>query len=697
MGKFSKLKKKNFLLFFDRSFSKGFGLQIMWLFLIMLAVYLILIVMSYSGAFYDSASPESKGRWYDVLFFLIDPGIPPDHLLSPFAVVIAMVGMVIFSGMLISVISNILSLRVEKYQHGDTSYKVSDHAIILGFNRSVPSLIYKIQKRYPKSHILLLCEKDSEEIRDWIHANIDDRIESNLIVMNGDINASDDLERLSLGRNPREIYVLGEEGRENHDDISLECVKKLSAILRQEASKSKDAQGASHRIPCYVQIDSDTMFSLLQQVDFCGDPQNRTIVGLEFHPFNFNEIWAQKVLSLTSFEGVGYKPLDGTGIGRDSGKSVHLIIVGMTGLAKALALNAAQVLHFPNFKEGDFKTYSRITFIDHRADEMGQRFRNRHSVLFDLARWKADDEWHDPLADEDSESRFKYLGPANFMDVEWEFIKGDVAEPRIRKYLKESCSTPWRIVTLALCGEDSERNLAISMGLSAEVLEGSALNMVLVRQKESDLPVRLMRELPVRGEKFRAFGMLNECYSENLLNDTFGKLVNALYCGGLSIESDDPEELAKIDAAWEPCSIANKWSSNYSANMLFIKLRSLGLNPMNISKEEISKRIESPSIQEDIMRAEHNRWVTEKILMGFSPLTQDELDSLKPFSSDPQSEEAKRVRKAAKSLANTSKKHLDICSYEMLGEVDPVSIAYDDTVNAAMWSLYLKISKSTTE
>ncbi|MDE7350823.1 MAG: hypothetical protein K2N25_07130, partial [Muribaculaceae bacterium] len=366
-------KRKSFLLFFDRSFSKGFGLQIMWLFLIMMAVYLILIALSYSGDFYNSNSSESNGRWYDVLFFLMDPGEPPEYLFAPFALIIAMVGMVIFSGMLISVISNILSLRVENYQHGETSYKVAHHVIVLGFNRSVPSLLVKIYKKFPQSHILLMCERDSAEIRDWVHANINDAIERNLIVMNGDINAKDDLKRLSLGRNPLEIYILGEEDRENHDDISLECVKKISDIIKNEAADCK-VQG---KTPCYVQINSDTMFALLQQVDFCGKTPRRTIDNLDFHPFNFNEIWGQKVLSLTSFDGNdsdendsdendsdgndsdgndsdgngsdgngsdgngsdgnGYMPLDGSGIGKESDKSVHLIIIGMTGLAKALA------------------------------------------------------------------------------------------------------------------------------------------------------------------------------------------------------------------------------------------------------------------------------------------------------------------------------------------------------------------------
>lgn len=675
--------RHNFPLFFDRSFSKGFRLQVAWLLLMMVAVYLLLIILSYSGIFYNSSDTQSKGRWYDVLFFLISPGSPNEHIFAPFALIITLIGMVIFSGMLISVISNILARRIDSYTQGETSYNVSGHIAILGFNRSIPSLLKKTHNRYPESYILLMCERNSMEIRDWLHANVDSRIEHNLIVLNGDINADDDLHRLNLTKSPKEIYILGEENIESHDDTSLECVKKVSGII---------GKSSENKIPCFVQINSDSMFSLLQQVDFCKQNGEQEIRNITFHPFNFNEIWSQKVLSLTSFRGHEYFPLDGEGIRKDSLKRVHLIIVGMTGLGKALATNAAHVLHFPNFKEGDFDTYTRITFIDPKAEELGNRFRNRHSVLFQLARWKDAAGWHDPLADKDSESPFKHLGPDSFLDVEWEFMAGDIANSDIRRFLKEACHDERSRVTIALCGDDSERNLAIAMGLPEEVLTGESLNMVLVRQKESEIAIELMQQIPLRGEKLRGFGMLNECYSENLLNDSYGKLINALYWG-ISIDSIEEETRKRIEKAWENCSITDKWSSNYSANMLFIKLRSLGLNPENISEEKIAALITNPEIQEEIKIVEHNRWVTERILLGFSPLLKEEQDEFRPFDSNPDSEDAERIRKMTKEWAKSTKKHLDICSNRMLREIDPKVAVYDKTVNEAMWSLYEMITK----
>lgn len=686
------IKQRNFSLFFDKSFSKGFWKQIIWLLLLMLVVYLFLILLSYHDFFYTPGDDESQGRWYDVLFMLMDPGSPTNYLHSPYALLIGVTGMAVFSGMLISVISNLLERRVDNYIAGETNYKVSNHVIVLGFNRSVPSLLSRINEEHENAYIIIMSERDSNVVRDSIHANVNREVENRLIVMNGERNAGDDLLRLCLHRNPLEIYILGEENEDGHDEISLESVKKIASLLPEDK-----------KVPCYVQIDSGAMFSILQQVDFirkASERDNRDFKNLMLHPFNFNEIWAQKVLSLTSFKGKDYFPLDGTGITEESNKKVHLIIVGMTSLGKALAVNAAHILHFPNFREGDFSTYSRITFIDPEAKERGERFRNRYSILFDLVRWKEDKIWHDPLADPDSQSPYRYLGPENFMDIEWEFLTGDIASPSVRNYLESACNEENSITNVALCGDDSDRNLAICLGLPLNIFEGSSLNMFLVYQKENDIAVEMISDLPSRGEKVRAFGMMNECYRQNLLTDEFGKLINALYS---SIDITDPQERTKIEKAWDEIDfVTDKWSSNYSANMLFVKLRSLGFNQGNINKEALDSKLNSDKVKNWIQRTEHNRWNIERILLGFAPLTREEQEKYitdmaelqkLPATSDEEKKEKKNRIKGFKKGFKERKKHQDICSNDTLIKIDPDVAQYDEWVNNCLWDLYQKINE----
>lgn len=669
------------LLYFDRSFSGGIKGQLTWLLAIMLAVYLFLVLFSCFGIFYDSGAAEGPGRWYDVMMILLGTGKESNAAHTPLVLLVSLLSMIVFSGMLISVISNLLQRRVDNYRAGKTTYSVSCHIIVLGYNKGLPSLVQKVCIKHPQSYVLLMCGRKSSQLRDWLRANLDDNADR-VIVMNGDINASDDLERLCLQNKPKEIYVLGDEDDSGHDDSVLESIEKLSALIPDEDTTD-----------CYVQVNSSSMFALLQKVEFCKDACGEQIYkNIIFHPFNFNEIWAQKVLSLTSLDGSGYRPLDGTGIGRNSKKRVHLIIAGMTDLGKSLAINASQVLHFPNFKEGDLSTYTRITFIDQRVDELGERFRNRYQIMFQLARWKSGDCWHDPLSDEKSGSPYKHLGPDNFIDVEWEFIQGDAAQGHVRDYLSEACNSKGSLTTVALCYDDSDRNLAVCMSLPEAVIEGRSLNMVLVRQKESDVAIGLLNRMPGDWSKVRAFGMMKECYEENLLSDDFGKLVNALYTYGTAdVLTPATENARQIEEAWARVSILDKWASNYSANMLFVKLRSLGFDATNISRSEIEKKLAQPDTKDDLMKVEHNRWNVEKIMAGFHPLTAEEQDEFKPFNSNRNSEDAARVRAMAKAKAKERKKHLDICSNAMLKDLDPKAVSYDDFVNNAMWEMYMKI------
>lgn len=681
---------KNIGLYFDRSFSKGVFKQLLWLVGIMLMVYAVLIILSYSRLFYEKGAEGSLGRWYDVLFVLVDPGSGNPSMRSHFIIICAVLGLIIFSGMLISVISNLLERRVDSFLKGETDYKVSDHVIILGFNSSVPSLLNVIYEKYGDVFVILMSECDSEEIRDRIQAHTKSEMVKGLIIMNGIRTADDDLVRLRLSCHPREIYVIGEEGEPAHDTVSLECVKKLSQML------------PPGEVECHVQIDSYTMYSVLQSVDF-GDTEldnGETIKAhLNFQPFNFNEIWSQKVLATLPKKAViegevsyQYLPLDGEGIGRDSRRHVHLILLGMNDMSTSLAVNAAHILHFPNFKDGDFSTCSHITFIDPSADRQGLAFRNKYRHLFSLARWRAVDaekafdpssDWVDPLGSDDS--KYRHLGKSNFMDIQWEFIKGDVYDDAIQDYLVVCSQNESELTTIAICYEDSEHNASVCMALPESISNNA--NTILVRQKESAVTIELIRKIPPEYRRIRAFGMMDECYGENLTSDKFGKLVNACYCD-LDIDAamtPDGRPVQKlINEKWDDCSITEKWSSNYSANMLFTKLRSLGFaDEEQITEQGIDDVIHDEMAQDDIQRTEHNRWNTEKLLLGFAPLTKEEQEVFLPLK-----DEKKALRSLKEQWKDKEKKHLDICSNEVLKAVDRWVVRFDTQVNSKLWTLY---------
>lgn len=676
-----KIFKHFTLLGFDRSFSKGWGSQLVWLAGIMCFVYIVLAGISYIGHLY-AGDGSGSNRLLDILLVLIDPGSGSESMSSPLTIACALLGLIIFSGMLISVFSNVLDRRVDSFLKGETNYNINNHVIILGFNKSIPSLLKELYNNNPNSYILIMCNQDVEEIRDWIHANIENQkrkkknIEDSIILMNGVRNTSDDIDRLRLKHGVIEIYILGEEDEPAHDAISMECVDIIAKKCLED--------GITSRIKCHVQLDSHAMFSALQKAEI-----DKTIKeNLTFLPFNFNEIWAQKVLATIPTK--EYKPLDGTGITKNSDKHVHFIIVGMNPLSCSLAVNAAHILHFPNFKEGVFNTCSTITFIDDEATIKGKEFRSRYRNLFDLARWREvfenqcldiDKHWIDPISDEDTISPFKHLGPVNFMDIQWEFIEGNVFDKNIQEYVKLIATQNDTIATIALCEEESDKNTSICLSLS-EATRLSA-NEILVRQNESDIVVETLRKA-YGFVNIRAFGMMNECYKENLISDKYGKLVNASYSGCTFDGSE--EDNNKIESEWnkEACTSLDKWSSIYCANMLFYKLRSLGLDTSRpLSKEEIDNAT-SEKNKDIIQPTEHNRWNTERLLLGMRPLFLDEFNSWKQNWKDKSNNEMKPEKGKMKSLM----KHVDICSNDVLKDVDEPAVLFDITLNEKLSAIY---------
>ena len=267
------------------------------------------------------------------------------------------------------------------------------------------------------------------------------------------------------------------------------------------------------------------------------------------------------------------------------------------------------------------------------------------------------------------------------MDIQWELISGNVYDDTIQTYLKHCSLNEGEITTIALCFESSELNASVCLALPVEICKTA--NQILVRQKESETTVSLIQKLPYR-DCVKPFGMMSECYNENLISNKYGKLINALYSRISNLSETD-----KIQQAWDTCSITDKWSSIYCANMIYTRLRSLGLSIDKLNKEDLNAMLANSDIQDDIQATEHNRWNTEKLLLGFSSLSDEEQSEFRKLLSD-----KTVLKQKKKGLAKSDMKHLDICSNEVLKEIDPDIVRYDNDVNDKLWELHCIISNT---
>ncbi|MCQ2306664.1 MAG: hypothetical protein MJ000_03740 [Bacteroidales bacterium] len=523
----------------------------------------------------------------------------------------AMAGAVAFAGVLISMCGNFIQQRVDKFKKGYVKYKFENHDVILGYNDMVAALVKQIvndgiERR--KEKIVLMTSHDVEAVRELLFTDLDKAERGRLVLVHGSRVSAEDLKNIQVSKAKR-IYLIGEDDDVDHDTLN---VNSLEVIAKQIPDEGK--------MPCVTFFRNRSTFALFQTSDIMEEVKRK----IDFHPFSFDETWARKlfVSCESKINGINYPSLDREGIDKDSGKHVHLIVIGMTQMGIMLGMEAAHVCHFPNFSTKRRRT--KITFIDENADIEMKFLVSARDRFFKNCRYAYK-----------RKKRVMFSKPEkDFLDVEFEFIKGNVAEESVRTYIEECARDNNEILTIASCMNDTAKSLAAGLylpdivydkGLSAFGNDNDEKNevVVLVRQNTSAELLNIIKKGNAKYRKYRnvyPFGMLNDGCELDETMDRWAKRMNYLYCvfddldGTPSLYPDDI-----VDDKWDGCSVSDKWSNIYNVMTIPTKLRSVGidyksLTLRNLTEDEIGLLAE----------VEHNRWNVEKLLMGYRPVTEDE-------------------------------------------------------------------------
>ncbi len=687
---------RNPALYFDRSFSGGTGKQIGWL-LIVFGFVLIILYAIYCILPGEGSLGE---RFSIVLFQLISPG-DSDVMPVLFAVIVDVLGLVIFGGMLISVASNILERRIEAYQNGETFYKLRDHFVIIGYNNSVPSLIKTLRTKNgtqdEETFILIQSGQDANEVRRLMEIGANAWMTKNTIIIHGMGNSEEDIQKLNITA-CKAVYIIGDSTTEAHDSTNLDSLTLVSKLWREAHPESfpNEPTNLVHKLHCNVLFEHQTLYSIFQ----FSELQKIVSGAVHFHPFNLHENWAKKVLVVgAADEKSAYKPLEGEkGLRKDSDKHVHMIIIGMSRMGTAMAVETAQTAHYPNFKEDDNTTRTHITFIDCNAMEEMNAFKSRFPNVFDMMRWRyidtnksdalyslSDDSWVNPI--EQASSPYSHLGP-NFTDLQWEFINGHVESPSVRKYLTDAVNDKSAITTIAVCLPEAQQAMQVALYLPDYVLRNA--HQIHIYQEENDAIARSVNnpnDPCTRYDNLISFGSVSDTYSNDFIGDREGMWINAYYAKEYAApelrESYQQAWKNKDDSwaerLWDGISVSDKWSSIHSANMIHTKLRCIGCTTDD-DIETIKKAIVEN--MHDLIFTEHNRWLTEQLLAGFRPLFADEW------------KEYVRTKKPKK---KAEKAHGNICSNNRLVEVEPDSHEKDIQVTFALLEIIEHKKKVKTQ
>lgn len=525
----------------------------------------------------------------------------------------ALAGAAAFAGMLISMCGNFIQQRVDKFKKGYVKYKFENHNVILGYNDMVAALVKQIvndgiERR--KEKIVLMTSHDVEAVRELLFTDLDKAERGRLVLVHGSRLSAEDLKNICVSKSKR-IYLIGEDDDIDHDTLNINSLE----IIAKQIPENK-------KIGCVTYLRNRSTFALFQTSDIMEEVKKK----IDFYPFNFDETWARRLFvnCESKINGINYPSLDRDGIDKDSDKYVHLIIVGMTQMGVMLGMEAAHVCHFPNF--GTKRRKTKITFIDENADAEMRFVVGANNRFFENCRYKYRFKNHEVRSN-----------PKNdFLDVMFEFLKGNIGHEWIRSYIEECANNDREILTIASCMDDTAKSLAAGLylpdavydkGLSVDGRKENDEVVVLVRQNTSAELLNIIKKGNAKYRKYRnvyPFGMTNDgCELDEMLTG-WAKRVNYLYCvfddldGTPSLYPDDI-----VDDKWDGCSVSDKWSNIYNVMTIPTKLRSIGRDYKDLSIKELDEnevRI--------LAEVEHNRWNVEKLLMGYRPVTEKESDEI---------------------------------------------------------------------
>lgn len=664
-----KTKRSRLKLFIDRAFSESLGRQILGL-LVILGITLLAFYISV-GKFDDEwrefCTWEEVNPYLLPIYLLIDSNAlnnlymrgGVDGWLLFVSSVVYLVGIVFFNGMIISIITNAIANRVEKHRKGLLRYLKSGHYIIMGYDEMVPSIIAEVLSKDSHADVLMLTSVDADVIRKKLLKSVAKDKMEHVFITYGERTVKDCYKDIRL-EHAREIYIVGKRDLPAHDAINVECVGNVFAYL-----KEGKFQHIPKRVICVFE-DLDT-YAAFKTTEIFKEQIGK--LNIEFIPYNFYSGWAKQVFIKRSYkekmnlkDEIGYPSVYGEGIAPDDKKKVHLVFVGMSNFSVAFAMEAAHLLHFPNF-EKDKTSRTRITFIDKNAGEELKLFATRNRHFFEVQPYYYLDMSHpscDSSQKEMKESEKKYellsgnLNEYDFLDVEFEFIQGNVYEHNVQKLIGKWAEDDNQYLSIFLAMSDQRSNFVLGMNMPDEVYDRAI--PVFIRQERADEFVTNLRKADDKdvnyyfindNEKVEniarkgryanifPFGMNDVAYSgedEKWLQRA--KLINYLYCNSKNYHFPDMNVLnampeknlwKEVDEKWKGLKVAEMWSNLYSAYSILCKMDSLRVM-RRLKHSGPSQDLKSLTHEEEelIAAVEHNRWNVEKLLMGYRKARKDE-------------------------------------------------------------------------
>ena len=249
---FLKFKAKKTL----KTYQRPLAVTLLTLFLINIAVLVLgsFLALVIDAHYYESSMFEGNFlssfitniKWMISPNSLITLNVHDNRMMLLLAIIIVIIGMVLFSGAIIATVTTALRTYIDKKSKAKGKIIVNNHFVILNWSSKVPEMIYNLMLKGFKQNIVILSDKNKEyvdsELKSLFLTNdIKQRIKANLIIKEGDSLLRGNLEDISIEQ-ASQICVMAKEGMIDIDDdnvvnsdlLNLKIVLKLGSFKLKE-------------------------------------------------------------------------------------------------------------------------------------------------------------------------------------------------------------------------------------------------------------------------------------------------------------------------------------------------------------------------------------------------------------------------------------------------------------------------------
>ena len=493
---------------FDEMLSQGKGRQLLWLFGLCLALILLAVLVS-KFVFRDGALV-----WQDVVAIFLSAGaFRGAGVHDVFRLMLALLGVFLFSALLVSVVKNIFDNISESVRKGRRYYRVHDHVLILGGGRHLSQMLRELSLQEDEHDVLVMTSQDVEQLRDKLQADTEDRkFTDKIIFYAGGLNNMEVLVHAHPEKAYR-IYIIGEDDEPDHDSLSLDCLTILDEVC----------WGAERKIPCFLLMESATSMDIFNYSEH-EITQEGSFLQVELVS---NDEYNAECLFRQVKDGVPFIPT----LRKQNAEWLHLVIVGTDQKALAVSATAAHICHFPDFTDGR-RRHTQITFLAPGAGTLEQEFKAVHENIFSVKGLE--------------------------LDVDWNFREGNVFQEDVRRDLV-SWLEAGQVVRVVFCQRNLENRAKCLIHLPREVYGHPNFASAIYLDSDSWF-IHKAQETEMYGTIF-TFGPAEE-NADPLFVERFakGKRANHVYATHGHTDQGD------VDAEWNALSRASRFSSVYSAN-----------------------------------------------------------------------------------------------------------------------------------